>query len=181
MRPILAGVHCRRQSRSFSNSAAVPEETTVTAVTIPPIHHAPATPPQSLTNSAVNNCQPCRGMQHRYFRGRLVLEKARGSWVLIHLESSGKKFRKRENALQFSTVVPLTIDSERHFYFHWLLTLFQINLGVWSHFAAFFSVVFNILKQVPIYFHCLGECCSDVLLWGSRKVLWTKKLHQTFP
>lgn len=111
MRPILAGVHCRRQSRSFSHSAAVPEETTVTAVTIPPIHHAQATPPQSLTNSAVNNCQPCRGMQHRYFRGRLVLEKARRSRALIHLESSGKKFRKRENALQFSTEVPLTTDS----------------------------------------------------------------------
>ena len=40
---------------------------------------------------------------------------------------------------------------------------------------SFFSVVFWILKQVPIYFSCLGERFNSVLLCGSRSVLQTIK------
>lgn len=34
-------------------------------------------------------------------------------------------------------------------------------------------LVFNIFKQVAIYFSCVGECCYT--FWTSRNVLWTPK------
>ena len=45
---------------------------------------------------------------------------------------------------------------------------------------SFLVVFWHFLKQVPIYFSCLGECCNAVLPWSSRNVLWTAKLHPTF-
>ena len=39
--------------------------------------------------------------------------------------------------------------------------------------AAILLLFLNILKQVPIYFSCLGECCKAVLLLSSRNVSWT--------
>ena len=47
--------------------------------------------------------------------------------------------------------------------------------AVWS---IFFSGVFYVLKQVPIYFSCLREIITAVLLWSSRNVLWTTKLFR---
>lgn len=48
---------------------------------------------------------------------------------------------------------------------------------VWSHFRLFF---FSMLKQVPIFFICLGECWKAVLFWSAREILWTKRLYRTF-
>ena len=39
---------------------------------------------------------------------------------------------------------------------------------------------FNVIKQISSYFSCLGECRNTVLLWSSKKVLLTMKLHLTF-
>lgn len=39
--------------------------------------------------------------------------------------------------------------------------------------------LFYLLKQVSC-FSCLGECCSVVLLWSPRKVLWNVKLFPSF-
>ena len=44
----------------------------------------------------------------------------------------------------------------------------------------FFLIYFFFTFLVPIYFRCLRECCSSVLLWISRNVLWTTQLHPTF-
>ena len=47
-------------------------------------------------------------------------------------------------------------------------------------FHVYFWLFFVILKQVPIYFRCLGEFCRDDLLLRTRKVLWTAKIHPAF-
>ena len=47
---------------------------------------------------------------------------------------------------------------------------------VWSHFIFLYIYFFYILKQVPIYFSYLEECCNVVLLWSSRNVLQMMKL-----
>ena len=36
--------------------------------------------------------------------------------------------------------------------------------AVWKHFICFSVVFFHILKQFPIYFSCLGECCNAAKL-----------------
>ena len=54
------------------------------------------------------------------------------------------------------------------------------RLDLYGKFCWFCSVVFYILRQVPIYLSCPGKCSSTVLLWISRNVLWTIKLHPTF-
>ena len=46
-------------------------------------------------------------------------------------------------------------------------------------FFSCFFFFFYILKRVPNFFSLLGECCDTVLLWSSRNVLWTTKLHLT--
>lgn len=38
------------------------------------------------------------------------------------------------------------------------------------------TLVFNYWKRC---FGCLGDGCSAASLWGSKNVLWSKKLHQT--
>lgn len=40
-----------------------------------------------------------------------------------------------------------------------------------------FLCFFNVLKQVLSYLSCLAQCCNSVLLWSSRKVLFTTKLE----
>lgn len=47
-------------------------------------------------------------------------------------------------------------------------------------YVLFCYCFFNVLKQVPICFSCLGGCCSAALLWMSRHILWTTKLHLPF-
>ena len=47
--------------------------------------------------------------------------------------------------------------------------------GIWYIFFLFIKD----LKQVPRHFICSGECCYAILLWSSRNVLWTTKLHLT--
>lgn len=93
MRPILAGVHLQRQPRIFTYSATVPEETTVTAVTIPLIHHASAHRSKVLETqrwTIVSFTEACR------------LELQRTAWIkegtriLIHLETYS---RPREKSL----------------------------------------------------------------------------------
>ena len=51
-------------------------------------------------------------------------------------------------------------------------------LGTWIILDEWlFSVVVHVLKQIPIYFSSLGECCNTVLLWSSRNALWMTE-HQ---
>lgn len=63
MKPILAGVHRRRQLRIFTHNTTVPEATTIAAVTIPPDSPRFSTLLQTFINSVVNNCQLYKGMQ----------------------------------------------------------------------------------------------------------------------
>lgn len=62
---------------------------------------------------------------------------------------------------------------------------FQVSLGLFSFWRLacmkpFYVLLgdFYILKQVPVYFCCLGECCNGGLLWSSRYGLL--KLHRDF-
>ena len=38
---------------------------------------------------------------------------------------------------------------------------------------------FSVLNQVSSYFSCLAKCWNSVLLWSSRNVFWTTRLHLT--
>ena len=67
-------------------------------------------------------------------------------------------------------------------------TYFLISLESW-HLWKFWSqqmssmepfYMFEILNKFPINFSCLGESCNAVLLWSSRNLLRTIKLHTTF-
>lgn len=52
--------------------------------------------------------------------------------------------------------------------------------SMYPPYVLFCYCFFNVLKQVPICFSCLGGCCSAALLWMSRHILWTTKLHLPF-
>lgn len=38
------------------------------------------------------------------------------------------------------------------------------------------TIFFFMLNQISGSFSCLAECCSSVLLWSPRNVLWTSRL-----
>ena len=74
---------------------------------------------------------------------------------------------------QFWQKVEIVQGCKSHF-----LKLFKL----WSHFLICFAYYFYIIKQVPIYFICLQQCCFAVTCFFLQKCLVSHtKLLPDFP
>ena len=95
-------------------------------------------------------------------------------WLCLEDPPPPKK--KTSLELLCKTALCVTLVFLLYCTFLWQYPAKQNLLGLIKFYFIFFSVIFFILKQVAIYFSCLGECCNTDLLWSSRNVLWTTKL-----
>ena len=88
-----------------------------------------------------------------------------GSYRLVGIIQVSKSPKMMETWRNLSNSESFNLDGCKYFFFKY----------VWDPRASR-----DFSPSVPIYLSCPGECCNTVLLWSSRNILWTTKLHLTF-